>query len=58
MTDRWDPVKGRWIEVKWEGATGLLASYPISTMGTVMGTVLRLTHLVRKDQERFRPMEA
>lgn len=46
LTERWEPVKGGWIEVKWEGRTGLLASYSIS----VRATVLRLTHLVRNDQ--------
>ena len=46
LTERWEPVKGGWIEVKWEGQTGLLASYPISARATV----LRLTHLMRNDQ--------
>jgi hypothetical protein len=46
LTERWEPVKGGWIEVKWEGRTGLLASYPISARATV----LRLAHLVRNDQ--------
>ncbi len=48
LTERWEPVKGGWIEVKWEGQAGLLASYPIS----VRATVLRLAHLVRNDQGR------
>jgi hypothetical protein len=48
LTERWEPVKGGWIEVKWEGRTGLLASYPIS----VRATVLRLAHLVRTDQRQ------
>ncbi len=50
LTERWESVKGGWIEVKWEGQTGLLASYPIS----VRATVLRLAHLVRNDQGRLR----
>ena len=49
LTERWEPVKGGWIEVKWEGQAGLLASYPIS----VRATVLRLAHLVRNDQGRL-----
>jgi hypothetical protein len=49
LTERWEPVKGGWIEVKWEGQTGLLASYPIS----VRPTVLRLAHLVGNDQRRL-----
>lgn len=49
LTERWEPVKGGVIEVKWEGQTGLLASYPIS----VRATVLRLAHLVRNDQGRL-----
>jgi hypothetical protein len=48
LTERWELVKGGWIEVKWEGQSGLLASFPIS----VRATVLRLAHLVRNDQER------
>jgi len=48
LMERWEPVKGGWIDVKWEGQTGLLASYPIS----VRATVLRLAHLVRNDQGR------
>lgn len=54
LTERWEPVQGGWIGVKWEGQTGLLASYPISAMGTV----LRLAHLVKKDHERSPSMEA
>lgn len=49
LTKRSEPVKGGWIEVKWEGQAGLLASYPIS----VRATVLRLAHLVRNDQGRL-----
>lgn len=49
LREQWEPVKGGWIEVKWEGQTGLLASYPIS----VRATVLRLAHLVRNDQGRL-----
>jgi hypothetical protein len=49
LTEQWEPVKGGVIEVKWEGQTGLLASYPIS----VRATVLRLAHLVRNDQGRL-----
>lgn len=46
LTEQWEPVKGGGIEVKWEGQTDLLASYAISAKGAV----LRLPHLVRKDQ--------
>lgn len=48
LTERWEPVKGGWIDVKWEGQTDLLATYPVSAEGTV----LRLAHLVRNDQGR------
>ena len=44
LTERWEPVKGGWIDVKWEGQTDLLATYPVSAEGTV----LRLAHLVRR----------
>ncbi len=46
LTERWVPVTGGSLDVKWKGETGLLASYPISAQGTV----LRLAHLARKDQ--------
>lgn len=49
LTERWEPVKGGWLELKWEGQTGLLASYPIS----VRATVLRLAHIVRNGQGPF-----
>ena len=48
LTERWEPVKGGVVEVTWEGQAGLLASYPIS----VRATVLRLAHLVRRDQRQ------
>jgi hypothetical protein len=48
VTEGWEPVKGGWIDVKWEGQTDLLATHPISAEGTV----LRLAHLVRNDQVR------
>ena len=48
LTERWEPVKGGWFDVKWEGQTILLATYPVSAEGTV----LRLAHLVRNDQGR------
>jgi hypothetical protein len=56
LMERWEPVKGGWLEVKWEGQTGFLASYPIS----VRASVLRLAHLVRNGQgpltlQRTRP---
>jgi len=46
MTERWEPVKGGWIDVKWKGQTDLLATYPFSAEGRV----LRLAHLVRNGQ--------
>ncbi|MGE3902382.1 MAG: hypothetical protein AB7G48_11235 [Nitrospiraceae bacterium] len=48
LTERWEPVKGGSIDVKWEGQTDLLATYAIS----VEVPVLRLAHLVRNDQGR------
>jgi hypothetical protein len=48
LTERWEPVKEGWFDVKWEGQTDLLATYPVSAEGTV----LRLAHLVRNDQGR------
>jgi hypothetical protein len=46
LTERWVPVMGGSLDVKWEGETDLLASYPISAKGAV----LRLAHLVRRDK--------
>ena len=48
LTERWEPVKGGVVEVTWEGQAGLLASYPLSGRATV----LRLAHLVRRDQRQ------
>lgn len=54
LTERWEPVKGGWIDVKWERQTELLATYPIS----IEALVLRLPHLVRNHQARATSQEA
>jgi hypothetical protein len=54
LTERWEPVKGGWIDVKWAGQTDLLATYPIPAMRTV----LRLAHLLRNDQATATSQEA
>ncbi|CAE6733574.1 conserved exported hypothetical protein [Nitrospira defluvii] len=54
LTERWEPVKGGWIDVKWAGQTDLLATYPTPAMRTV----LRLAHLLRNDQARATSQEA
>ncbi len=54
LTERWEPVKGGWIDVKWERQTELLATYPIS----IEALALRLPHLVRNHQTRATSQEA
>lgn len=51
LTEQWVPVMGGSLDVKWEGKTDLLASYPISAKGAV----LRLAHLVRRDKWQAMP---
>ena len=46
LAERWVPVMGGSLDVKWQGEADLLASYPLSAKGAA----LRLAHLVRKDQ--------
>ncbi len=48
LRERWEPAIGGSLEVKWEGETELLASYPISAKGAI----LRLAHLVGNDRGR------
>lgn len=48
LRERWEPAIGGSLEVKWEGETELLVSYPISAKGAI----LQLAHLVRRDQSQ------